>query len=269
MKTPFYDTHCHIDYPDFAQDVDGIVARAESAGITKMVAIGTDLESSARAVALASRYPAVYAAVGWHPGDAMEAPEDIRTALRDLARQPKVVALGETGLDFYRLPSKKGGDRAADEPIVQKQMRLFAQHLEVAAELGLNCVVHQRDCFDEALAMAAQAAGAVRCVFHCFVNGPQDMERVVAIGGWVSFTGIITFKTADAARASLAQAPVGRYMLETDSPFLAPVPFRGKRCEPAYVQYVAERAAEVRGLSPAILSEQTCGAAESFFRNLS
>lgn len=269
MTHPFYDTHCHIDSPDFAAELDALVARAEAAGITKMVAIGTDLESSTRAVALAKRYPAVYAAVGWHPGDAMEAPEDFRPALRDLAQQPKVVAIGETGLDFYRLPSKKGGDKAADEPIVQKQMRLFAQHLEVAAELGLNCVVHQRDCFEETLTMAAAAAGAVRCVFHCFVNSPPDMARVAAIGGWVSFTGIITFKTADAARASLAQAPVGRYMLETDSPFLAPVPFRGKRCEPAYVKYVAERAAEVRGISPAALSEQTCAAAAAFFRNLS
>ena len=264
----FYDTHAHLDYPDFTQDVDAVIARAAEAGITRIVSVGTDLASSARAVALAERHDGVFAAVGWHPGHASEAPTDIRAELRALAGHPKVVALGETGLDFFRLPSKQSGDPEADRPIVAKQMSLLQQHLEVAAELGLNCIIHQRDCFAEVVAAVRPFAGLVNCVFHCFVGGPSDLAVVLELGAWVSFTGILTFKNAEAVRQSLAVAPAGRFMLETDCPFLAPAPFRGKRCEPAHVALTAARAAEVRQCTLEQLSADTCAAAHAFFRKI-
>src|SRR3974377_2448094 len=138
----FYDTHAHLDCPDFAGELDPIVERATAAGITKIISIGTDLESSRRAVSLAEKYDHVFAVAGWHPSEALEAPADLRPALRELARHPKVVALGETGLDYHRMPSQKQGfTQADDEHYKAKQAELFRQHLEIAAELGLNVVI--------------------------------------------------------------------------------------------------------------------------------
>ncbi len=264
----FYDTHAHLDFPDFGPDVGEVMVRAAAAGVTRVVSVGTDLASSARAVALAERFPGVFAAVGWHPGHASEAPGDIRGELRELAKHPKVVAIGETGLDYYRLPSKKTGNVADDEPVVAKQQRLLEQQLEVAAELGLNCIIHQRECFDQVLAVVRPTVGVVRWVFHCFVGGPEEMAQVIGLGGYVSFTGIVSFKTAEAVRRSVVAAPAGRFMLETDCPFLAPVPHRGKRCEPAYVKLIAEQAAALRGSSLDVLAAETCAAAHSFFPKL-
>src|ERR1700689_2933541 len=141
----FYDTHAHLDYPDYAGDLAQVIERAQAAGITKIISIGTDLESSRRAVKLSEQFPAVFAAVGWHPTNAFEAPEDLRPALRELARHPKVVALGETGLDYHHLPSEKPEFTAADDSrYKQKQAEIFWQQMEVAAEFNLKCVIHQR-----------------------------------------------------------------------------------------------------------------------------
>ena len=226
----FYDTHAHLDYPDFADELPEIVTRATAAGISKIVSNGTDLESSKRAIALADRFPAVFAAVGWHPSDADQAPGDIRSALRALAAHPKVVALGETGLDYHRLPGlKPGGDANQDEPNKRKQAELFRQHLEVAADLGLNCVIHQRDALEDTLAQLQPFASRVRGVFHCFTNDTSAMRQILAMGSLVSFTGILSFKSAQNVRDALAATPLDQFMLETDSPFLAPLPYRGKR----------------------------------------
>ncbi len=263
----FFDTHAHLDYPDFTGELPQVIERAAAAGIAKIITIGTDLDSSRRALQFAEQFPAVFAAVGWHPNDALQAPEDLRPALRELARHPKVVALGETGLDYHRLPSRQsGGTVAEDERIKQKQAALFRQHLEVAAELGLNCIIHQRDCFAETLAQLEPFAGRVRGVFHCFVGTPAEQARVVALGSLTSFTGIVTFKNAPAVRESVAAA--GEFMLETDCPFLAPVPYRGKRCEPAYVKEIAAVVAPARGCTLEELSAQTCATAEKFFPKL-
>jgi TatD DNase family protein len=262
----FYDTHAHLDYPDFAQDLAQVLERARAAGITRFFSIGTDLESSARAIQLSEQYSDVFASVGWHPSDAARAPGDVRPGLRELALHPKVVAIGETGLDYHRLPSKKaGGTQAADELYKKKQEECFRQQLELAAELGLNCVVHQRDCFEETLAVMREFAGRVRGVFHCFVNSPADVQRVLEIGSMVSFTGVLTFKNAQTVRDALKAAPLEQFMLETDAPFLAPAPFRGKRSEPAHVKEIAATAAEVKAISLAELSRATCAAAEAFF----
>jgi TatD DNase family protein len=263
----FYDTHAHLDYPDFAQELPQVIARATAAGITKIVSIGTDVESSRRAIGLAETYPTVFAVAGWHPSEALEAPEDIRPALRELARHPKVVALGETGLDYHHLPSgKSGGTAAEDDRYKLKQAKLFHQHLEVAAELGLNCVIHQRDAFEDTVAQLEPFAARVKGVFHCFAGDAEAAKRVLALGSLVSFTGILTFKNGQNIRDALAVVPLGSFMLETDSPFLAPAPYRGKRCEPAYVKEVSETAAHVKACMLEELSRATCATAERFFR---
>lgn len=265
----FYDTHAHLDYPDFASDLPDLMARAEAAGITRIVSIGTDLESSRRAVALAERFANVYAVAGWHPSHVLEAPDDLRPALRELARHPKVVALGETGLDYYRMPgAQPGGTPEQDDHYRRAQARVFQQHLEVAAECGLNCVIHQRAALEDTLAQLQPFAERVRGQFHCFADDAAAMQRVLALGSLVSFTGILTFKNGQNIRDTLAATPRGRFMLETDCPYLAPVPYRGKRCEPAYVKEIAEVAAQVQGCSLEELSAATCQAAKEFFPKL-
>jgi len=262
----FYDTHAHLTYPDFADELPQIVARAEASGISKIICIGTDLDSSKRAIGVAEQFSNVFAVVGWHPSDAADAPSDLRPALRDLARHPKVVALGETGLDYHRLPSTKAeGTTADDEAIKQKQAALFRQHLEVAAELRLGCVIHQRDSLEDTLAQLEPFADRVRGVFHCFANDAAAMQRIVALGSLVSFTGILTFKNGQNIRDALAATPMDKFLLETDCPFLAPMPYRGKRCEPAYVKEISELAAQVRSCSLYQLSAATCATAEGFF----
>lgn len=266
----FYDTHAHLDYPDFAPDLDQAVERARAAGIAKIITIGIDLESSRRAIALAEKFAFVYAVVGWHPSAADTAPADLRGPLRELARHPRVVALGETGLDYHHLPSEKGGPTSADdERYKQRQAALFQQHLEVAAELGLNCVIHQRDALEDTLERLQPFAARVRGVFHCFANDANAMRRVLALGSLVSFTGIVTFKNGAEVRNTLAATPLDSLMLETDCPYLAPVPYRGKRCEPAYIRGIAEVVASVKGCSPERLGATTCATAEHFFRGIS
>jgi TatD DNase family protein len=270
----FYDTHAHLDYPDFAADLADVIARATAAGITKMISIGTDLDSSRRAVQLAERFEPVYAVAGWHPSDAPRAPEDIRGPLRELARHPKVVALGESGLDYHRLPSahppegSPAGGSDDDARYKAKQAALFRQHLEVAAELGLNCVIHQRDALEDTLAQLQPFASRVRGVFHCFANDAATVNRIVAMNSLVSFTGIATFKNGQNVRDTLAATPLDRFMLETDCPYLAPVPYRGKRCEPAYVKEISEVAAQVKNCSLDELSRATCATAHQFFPKL-
>ena len=259
----FYDTHAHLGFPDFQTDLPDVVRRAHDNGITKIISIGTDLIGSARAIEIAEKFPDVYAAVGWHPTHVLDAPEDLRPALRELARHPKVVAIGETGLDYHR----KAND-ADFESYKRRQAEIFRQQMEVAVELGLNCIIHQRDSFEDTLAAMTPFAGKTQGVFHCFSENTDAMRRVFEIGSLVSFTGIVTFKNGANAREALAAAEVGRFMLETDCPFLAPPPYRGKRCEPAYVKEIAAVAAQVRNCSADELSAATCQTARAFFPKL-
>jgi len=264
----FYDTHAHLDFPDYAGDVGEVIARAQSAGISKIISIGTTLESSERAVRLAEQFPAVYAAVGWHPSEAMAAAADLRPALRRLAGRPKVVAIGETGLDYHHLPSAKSGNADDDARYKQRQAELFQQQIEIAIEFGLNCIIHQRDALEDALAQFQPFAGKVRGVFHCFGESADRMRRVLAIGSLVSFTGIVTFKNGDNVRDTLSATPLNHFMLETDCPFLAPVPFRGKRCEPAHVKEISWTVAKVKNCALEELSAATCRTAHEFFPKL-
>lgn len=263
MRAEFFDTHAHLDYPDYAQDLNDVIARAQSAGISKIISIGTSLESSRRALQLAERFANVYAVIGWHPSEASSAPDDLRPALRELAGHPKVTAIGETGLDYHRLPE----DESEHAGYKRRQAALFEQQLEVAAEFGLNCVIHQRDAFDDTLAQLKPFARRVRGVFHCFGESAERMKKVLEIGSLASFTGIVTFKNGNKVRETVAATPMDKFMLETDCPFLAPVPYRGKRCEPAYVKEISETVAQVKMCSLEELSEATCQTAKEFFRN--
>ena len=272
----FFDTHAHLDYPDYEKDFAEVIARAQAAGIAKIISIGTSLDSSRRAVALAEKHPCIYAAVGWHPSEALDAPADLRPALRELARHPKVVAIGECGLDYYRLPSSQVGsargvptaESVEDVHYKQKQAEIFQQQLEVAAELGLNCIIHQRASFDDTLAQLKTFTGKTRGVFHCFGESVERLKEILEIGSLVSYTGIVTFKNGQNIRDAVAATPLDKFMLETDCPYLAPVPHRGQRCEPAFVKEISETVAQVKMISLDELSTATCRTAREFFPKL-
>ncbi len=282
------ETHAHLDYPDFAPDFDDVLRRANEAGVTRIITIGTSIESSRRAVELAEKYPNIYAVIGVHPTYVEESGEDVITPLRALANSSRVVAIGETGLDYHSLPSielskerkttqvfVKALQTSTDEQMEaeihdgaykSKQASLFEQQLDLAAELGLNVVIHQRDAWDDTLDIIRPYAGKLRGVFHCFGGTGAQADEVIALGHLVSFTGIVTFKNGVAVRELAAQLPSGTFMVETDCPYLAPVPFRGKRCEPSHTRLVAESIAAARGMSVEELARSTTQTAEGFFR---
>ena len=280
------ETHAHLDYPDFANDLEDVLRRAAEAGVTRIVTIGTSIESSRQAVNLAEKYPAVYAVIGVHPAYVEEAEEDVFTPLRELAKHPRVVAIGETGLDYHRLPSEEVAKEKqvqvmtalrteTDEEIEaqirdgaykSKQASLFQQQLDLAVELGLNAVIHQRDAWEDTLKMVQPYTGKLRGVFHCFGGTLDEANEVLDLDHLVSFTGIVTFKNGAAVREVSAQIPLWKFMVETDCPYLAPVPFRGKRCEPAHTRLVAETIAAARQVPLEEIAEATTETAENFFR---
>jgi len=280
------ETHAHLDYPDFANDLEIVLRRAADAGVTRIVTIGTSIESSRRAIDRAEKYPAVYAAIGVHPNYVEEAEEDVFTPLRELAKNPRVVAIGETGLDYRQLPSEKVAKEKqvqvmtalrteTDEEIEaqirdgaykSKQASLFQQQLDLAVELGLNVVIHQRDAWEDTLKIMQPYTGKLRGVLHCFGGSLDQANEVLNLDHIVSFTGIVTFKNGAAVREVAAQVPLWKFMVETDCPYLAPVPFRGKRCEPAHTRIVAEAIAAARAVPLEEIAESTTETAEKFFR---
>jgi len=280
------DTHAHLDYPDFEADFDDVLRRASGAGVTRIITIGTSLASSRRAVELAERHPNVFAVVGVHPSYAEQAEEDVITPLRELAKSPRVAAIGETGLDYHRLPSVKiarerrmqvmdalqadtedeidGGIH--DGALKSKQASLFQQQLELAVELKLNVVIHQRDAWEDTLEIMREYGRQVSGVFHCFGGTKEQAQEVIALGNLVSFTGIVTFKNGASVRDVAATLSPDEFMVETDCPYLAPEPFRGKRCEPAHTRLIAESIASARGVSLEEVAQATTKTAEEFFR---
>jgi TatD DNase family protein len=282
------ETHAHLDYLDFAADFDDVLRRATEAGVTRIITIGTSIESSRRAIELAERYSNVFAVIGVHPTYVEESGEDIITPLRELAKSSRVVAIGETGLDYHSLPSVElSRERKTTQVILKalqasteeqmeaeihdgayksKQASLFEQQLDLAAELGLNVVIHQRDAWNDTLEIMKPYTGKVRGVFHCFGGSLEQANSVLDLDHLVSFTGIVTFKNGLAVREVAAQIPLWKFMVETDCPYLAPVPFRGKRCEPAHTRIVAETIATARGTTLKEIAEATTETAEKFFR---
>lgn len=257
------DSHCHLDLPHFDADREAVIARAWAAGVTRLVTIGTGLPSSRAALALAERYAGIYAAVGVHPHEAKDFDETTLTELEALAQHPKVVAIGEIGLDFYHDWSPRDA-----------QARAFEAQLDLATRLELPVIVHDREAHAAVLATLrahlppspSQGEGpGMRGVLHSFSGDTAVAQAVLALGLYLGFTGPVTFPKAADLRTVVAAVPLERLLVETDAPYLTPQPYRGQRNEPAYVRYVAEGVAAIKGLSFETVAEQTTANAEALF----
>jgi TatD DNase family protein len=252
--TMLIDSHCHLDFPDFASELDDVVARARAAGIARMVTISTRVRRFADVLAIAERFPEVYCSVGTHPHYAHEELDITAADLVARTKHPKIVALGEAGLDYYY-------DRSPRDA----QERGFRTHIAAARETGLPLVIHSREADADTARILEEETGqgAFPAVLHCFTGGADLARRAIALGLSISFTGILTFKNSTALRAIAADLPADRILVETDAPYLAPLPFRGKRNEPAYVVETAKILAETRGVPLDEIAQQT---SENFFR---
>ncbi|HEY1720980.1 MAG TPA: TatD family hydrolase [Magnetospirillaceae bacterium] len=242
------DSHCHLDFPDFAPDLDGTVSRAREAGVGLMLTIGTKLRQFDGVRAVAERYPDVWCSVGIHPHEAAEEGDTDTATLVGHAQHPKVVGFGETGLDFFYEHSPRGA-----------QERSFRAHIAAARETGLPLIVHTRDADAETGAILAEemAKGPFTGLLHCFSSSQELAEKAMELGFYISLSGIVTFKKADELRATVATVPLDRILVETDSPYLSPIPMRGKRNEPAFVAHTAAKVAEIKGVSVETLAEAT------------
>jgi TatD DNase family protein len=241
------DSHCHLDHEKFAVDLDAVIARAESAGVTRILCIGTgdgppELD---RAIRLADRYSQILATVGVHPHEAAKFIPETYATLRTLASHPKVVALGEIGLDFHYDFSPR-----------DIQREVFIRQLELARDLALPVIIHTREAWDETMQIL-RVHWSGPGILHCFTGDPAQAEEALAMGFHLAYGGVITFKTAENVRESARITPDDRLLIETDAPFLAPIPYRGKRNEPAMMTETLKKLAEVRGTTPELIAELT------------
>ena len=248
------DSHCHLDFPDFADELDQVVARAAQAGISRIVTISTRVRRFGEVRAVAERYEVVYCSVGTHPHNAHEEIDVTADELASLSEHPKVVAIGEAGLDYFY-----------DNAPRQAQARGLRTHIAAARATGLPLVIHARDADEDMAAILRDEAGkgAYPMVLHCFSSGRALAETGIALGGYVSFSGILTFKNSQSLRDIARDMPSDRIMVETDAPYLAPQPHRGKRNEPAFVAHTAAVLAEARSVTREAVAAQTT---ENFFR---
>ena len=240
-RASLIDTHCHIQSEEFTEDVDQVIQRAKSARVEKIIVVGGagPLSTNETGLELCGRYPGLFATVGMHPHDARDVSPDDLDRLKRLTEDPKVVAVGETGLDFYY-----------DHSPHDVQERVFIEFIHMARGVDLPLVVHVRDAHREAAALIRnEGEGGLRGVIHCFTGDWDAAQTFLDLGFYLSFTGIITFKNAAPLREVVQRVPMDRILVETDSPYLAPVPHRGKRNEPAFVRQVAEVIATVKGLA--------------------
>lgn len=259
------DSHTHLGSHQFDSDLPAVLDRARAAGIGAMVAPATDLENARKLLAIADGHADVFVAVGVHPCDVDSVEgQDWIDELREMARHPKVVAVGEIGLDYYHQPP----DGFDWESWKAHQHHCLRLQLDLAVELGLNVVLHNRESWDDLTAIVKPHAGRLRAVFHCFTGTPEQAQPLIEAGHLVSFTGIVTFKNPGPAAETIRMLADDAFMLETDSPYLAPVPHRGKRCEPAYVADTARAVAAMRGQSLEHLAAITTSTAMAFFKGL-
>jgi len=252
------DSHCHLDFEDYAAELPAVLARARQAGVAAFVCIGSgrDVASARGSVALAAREPDLWASVGIHPHDVARMTEADVVELRALARAPRVVGIGETGLDYYYDHSPRDAQQAA-----------FRRFVAMAHETGLPVISHIRDAHADAAAiLAEERARDTGGVIHCFTGNVDDARRYLDLGQHLSFSGIVTFKNAADVQAAAAFAPLDRILVETDAPFLAPIPHRGKRNEPAYIVETVRTVAALRGADPEAVAEATSANAASLFR---
>lgn len=250
-----FDTHAHYDSKQFDADRDQVLSALPGQGVKLVLNPGCDLPSSRKAVELAQRYPFVYAAVGVHPEDCGDWREEDLEQLRQLAAHPKVRAIGEIGLDYYW---KQNPPRAL-------QCSVFRRQLELAQELGLPVIVHDREAHGDCLAIVREYPG-VRGVFHCFSGSGEMAKELVALGWMISFTGVLTYPNARKAVEAAQAVPLERIMIETDSPYMAPVPFRGRRCDSSLVEHTCRRLAQVKGVSPEQCAQITLENGKRFFQ---
>ena len=246
MNLKLIDSHTHLDMPQFRKDVDKVIERARRSGIIAMITIGISLDSSRAALAFAESHDDIYCTVGWHPHGAHELTEDEIMALKKLAKNPKVVAWGEIGLDYYR-------DRAPRD----KQQTCFRQQIRLARECGLPVVIHDRDAHGDTLRiLKEESADEVGGVFHCFSGDWTFARKCLDMGFYISIPGTVTYNNAGEQREVVKRCPMDRLMVETDAPYLTPVPYRGKRNEPSYVVLTARKVAELRNRPLEEISEQ-------------
>lgn len=242
------DSHCHLDYPGLAEDLAGVIARAEGAGVRLMLSIGTRVKKFDQILALSEAHENVFCTVGTHPHNAAEEPDVTVDELVKLAQHPKVVGIGEAGLDYHYDLSPR-----------DMQAKGFRIHIAAARETGLPLVIHSRAAEDDTAAILEDemSKGAFKPLLHCFSSKAELARRGLAIGAYVSFSGILTYKNAEDIRATAREVPMDRLLVETDAPYLAPVPYRGKSNEPAFVVKTLERLAEVKGVSPVDMADTT------------
>lgn len=251
------DTHCHLDWNSFDPDREAVIDRAVQAGVTRMITIGVDVTSSRRAIELAEKHEAIYAAVGVHPNDCAGFDAAMLNDIRSLAQHPKVVAIGEIGLDYYW--------HKVDH---ETQARVFHAQLELAAELNKPVVIHSRDAAPDVMTILenfTHHASRLTGTLHSYFDDLAIAQRAFAIGFTIGVTGPLTFKKAEREREIIQQVPLDRVLIETDAPFLTPMPHRGERNEPAYVKHTAEMMAQVRGQSIEEVARQTTRNAEKLF----
>jgi len=249
------DTHCHLDMDAYQDDLEEVLLRASQAGVCHVVTIGIDRQSSEQAIKLAEQYDSVHATIGIHPHDAEQASNDELDALARLARHPKVVGFGEIGLDYAKLYAPK-----------EKQIELFKQQLNLAKELELPVIIHDREAHEDTLAILQEHA-PFPCsgILHCFSGDLGFAHKILELGFYISIPGIVTFKNANNLQEVAAKIPLESMLLETDGPFLAPSPFRGKRNEPSYIRHTAEKVAELRAMPIAELALTTTKNAQEIF----
>ena len=253
------DSHCHLDFPDYAAEQDAVVERARAAGVTRIITISTRVSRHGDLAALAERFPDVFFTVGTHPLQAAEEPDVPMERLVALSRHPKCVGIGEAGLDYHY--------DAAPRDVAD---RVFRTHIAAARETGLPLVVHARDADDAMAAVLRDEMGRGRfdAVLHCFTSSAELARTGLELGLYVSFSGVATFKNSDGLRDIARAVPLDRMLVETDAPFLAPVPHRGKRNEPAFVAHTARVLAELKGLDPDAFSEATSRNVDRLFSKL-
>ena len=260
MSLHLIDTHAHLDYPHLYDQIDDVLARADEAGIKQIISIGVKLSTADKPKQIAESYDNVWCSIGIHPHEAENEPLacDIN-AIRDAANHPKVVAIGEAGLDYFY-----------DNAPRQMQADSLRAQVTVARELDLPIIIHSRDADDDMADILEDEyrKGAYKGVLHCFSSGAKLAERALAIGFYVSFSGIVTFKSAAEIQAVAMNVPDDRILVETDAPFLAPVPKRGQKNEPAYTRHTAEFLAELRSITLEALAETTTQNAKNLFRKM-
>ena len=251
------DTHCHLTFDGLIQDIDGVITRSKAAGVTGWVTVGTDMQENLKAVELTEKYENMYAAVGMHPHDAKDVTDDTLARLKELARYEKVIAIGETGLDYHY-----------NHSLHEDQRRVFAEHLKIAAELDLPVIIHCRKAFEETMEVLDSHAGRVKkIVFHCFSGSSEQAKIILDKGYYISFTGVVTFKNARIKQEAAKIVPTDRLMLETDCPYMSPEPMRKQKVnEPALMLHTAKYLAELKGMNLTDFANAVTATSRAFFQ---